>query len=311
MITRGHAAEQLEIHSVNCRSLLPKVHRRLIADGFLATGSVIIAFAVLTIATPAFTQSALDSSSAPPTDYALPPPAGSLIEPAPRDAATSKDATPDGASPRAAPSSAAEPTTPSAATKPVTAADDSADASAAAHSGWDRVGDVYTDTNSEDRADKVLEVPQVLPPADSQPSDDAEQTAQEGGDETLDQVGSIEDYQEEEEESAVMGVYGVPVLLAPVGINSFGVSAFRSIPAPLNPNFRPRFVPGFVPIAPRPVGGGMNSAILPTSPMFPRGPIGFSGRPIGVSRGPIGVSRGPIGVSRGPIGSSGGGFGHR
>jgi hypothetical protein len=178
-------------------------------------------------------------------------------------------------------------TTPSAATKPVTAADHGADNSAASHSGWDRVGDVYTDTNSEDRADKVLEVPQVLPPADSQPSDDAEQTAQEGGGETPDQVGSIEDYQDEEE-SAVMGVYGVPVLLAPVGINSFGVSAFRSSQAPLNRNFRPRFVPGFVPIVPRPVGGGMNSAILPTSPMFPRGPIGFSRGPIGFSGGRFG-----------------------
>jgi hypothetical protein len=272
---------------VNCRNLCPKMHRRLIA--FLVTGPVIIAFAALTVATPAFAQSPLDSSSAPPTDYALPPPAGSLIEPAPRDDATSKDATPDGASPRPATSSAAVRTTPSAATKPVTAADHGADNSAASHSGWDRVGDVYTDTNSEDRADKVLEVPQVLPPADSQPSDDAEQTAQEGGGETPDQVGSIEDYQDEEE-SAVMGVYGVPVLLAPVGINSFGVSAFRSSQAPLNRNFRPRFVPGFVPIVPRPVGGGMNSAILPTSPMFPRGPIGFS---------------------RGPIGSSGGRFGRR
>jgi len=276
MIMRGHGAGQLEIHSVNCRNLLPKMHRRLMADGFLVTGPVIIALAALTVATPAFAQSPLDSSSAPPTDYALPPPAGSLIEPAPRDDATSKDATPDGASPRPATSSAAVRTTPSAATKPVTAADHGADNSAASHSGWDRVGDVYTDTNSEDRADKVLEVPQVLPPADSQPSDDAEQTAQEGGGETPDQLGSIEDYQDEEE-SAVMGVYGVPVLLAPVGINSFGVSAFRSSQAPFNRNFRPRFVPGFVPIVPRPGGGGMNSAILPTSPMSPRGPIGFSG----------------------------------
>jgi hypothetical protein len=285
MITNSHGAGQLEIHSVNCRNLLPKMHRRLIA--VLATGPVIIAFAVLTVATLAFAQSPPDSSSAPPTDYALPPPAGSLIEPAPRDDATSKDATPDGASPRPATSSAAVRTTPSAATKPVTAADHGADNSAASHSGWDRVGDVYTDTNSEDRADKVLEVPQVLPPADSQPSDDAEQTAQEGGGETPDQVGSIEDYQDEEE-SAVMGVYGVPVLLAPVGINSFGVSAFRSSQAPLNRNFRPRFVPGFVPIVPRPVGGGMNSAILPTSPMFPRGPIGFSRGPIGFSGGRFG-----------------------
>jgi hypothetical protein len=74
-----------------------------------------------------------------------------------------------------------------------------------------------------------------------------------------------------------MGVYGVPVLLGPAGINSFGVSAFRSIQAPLNRSFGPRFVPGFVPLVPRPVAGGMNSAILPTSPMFPSGPMRFSG----------------------------------
>jgi hypothetical protein len=274
MFMTGHGAGQLEMHSVNCRNLLPNILRDRIAGGFIVAAPIIIAFAVLTVATKAFAQSSLDSSSAPATDYALPPPGGSLIEPAPRDDATLEDATPDGATPRTATSSAAVPTTPSA--KPFPATDHGADASAAAHSGWDRVGDVYTDTDSEDRADKVLEVPQVLSPADPQPSDDAEQTAQDEGSQTPDQVGSIEDYQDEED-SAVMGVYGVPVLLAPAGINSFGVSAFRSIQAPLNRNFRPRFVPGFVPMVPRPIGGGMNSAILPTSPMFPRGPIGFPG----------------------------------
>jgi hypothetical protein len=261
---------------VNCRNLLPNILRGQIAGGFIATAPIIIAFAVLTVATPAFAQSSLDSSSAPATDYALPPPRGSLIEPAPGDDATSKNASPDGATPRTATSSAAVPTTPSAAVKPFTATDHGADASAAAHSGWDRVGDVYTDTDSEDRADKVLEVPQVLSPADPQPSDDAEQTAQDEGSQTPDQVGSIDDYQDEED-SAVMGVYGVPVLLAPAGINSFGVSALRSIQPPLNRNFSQRFVPGFVPMVPRPVRGGMNSAILPTSPMFPRGPMGFPG----------------------------------
>jgi hypothetical protein len=224
------------------------------------------------VAAPVLAQSSLESSSAPITEYALPPPGGSLIEPAPRDDATLEDAT--SSAENSATSSVAVPTTPGAAVKPVTAPDNDSDVSAAAHSGWDRVGDVYTDTSNEDRADEVLEVPQVLPPANSRPSDDVEQTAQDGESQMPDQVGSIDDYQDEED-SAVIGVYGVPVLLAPAGINSFGVSAFRSIQAPLNPNFRPRFVPGFVPMVPRSVGGGMNSAILPTSPMFPADRRGF------------------------------------
>ena len=258
---------------MNCRNLLPNMHRRLIARGFITIAPIIVAFAPLTVAAPVLAQSSLESSSAPITEYALPPPGGSLIELAPRDDATLEDATPSAET--SATSSAAVPTTPGAAVKPVTAPEKDSDVSAAAHSGWDRVGDVYTDTDSDSRADKVLEVPQVLPPADPQPPDDAEQTAQDGESQMPDQVGSIDDYQDEED-SAVMGVYGVPVLLGPAGINSFGVSAFRSIQAPLNPSFGPRFVPGFVPLVPRPVAGGMNSAILPTSPMFPRGPMRFS-----------------------------------
>jgi hypothetical protein len=274
MFMTGHGAGQLEMHSVNCRNLLPNILRVQIAGGFIAAAPIIIAFVVLTVATPAFAQSSLDSSSAPATDYALPPPEGSLIEPAPRDDATSKNATPDGATPRTATSSAAVPTTPSAAVKPFTATDHGADASAAAHSGWDRVKDVYTDTDSEDRADKVLEVPQMLSPANPQPSDDADQTAQEDDSQasdqtpTTDQVGSIENYEDYQDEvdDALIGGYGYPVFLGS-GINHFGVSAFRT---PVNRGFRPVFQPGFVPTVPR-IGGGMNSAILPTSPMFPSG----------------------------------------
>jgi hypothetical protein len=258
---------------VNCRNLLPNILRGHITSGFIAIAPTIIAFVALTVAAPVFAQSSLESSSAPITEYALPPPGGSLIEPAPRDDAILEDATPSAET--SATSRAAVPTTPGAAVKPVTAPDNDSDVSPAAHSGWDRVGDVYTDTNSEDQADKVLEVPQVLPPANQQP-DDADQTAQDGEGRMPDQVGSIDDYQDEED-SAVMGAYGVPVLLGPARINPFGVSAFRSIQAPLNRSFGPRFVSGFVPTVPRPAAGGMNSAILPTSPMFPRGPMRFSG----------------------------------
>jgi hypothetical protein len=259
---------------MSCRKAL--ANRGFLAGGFITTAATIVAFAILTTAAPAFAQSSFDSSSAPATDYALPPPGGSLIEPAPRDDATLEDATPSAETP--ATSRAAMRTKPTAAVKPDTAGDDGSDVSAAAHSGWDRVGDVYTDTDNEDQADKVLEVPQVLPPANQQP-DEADQTAQEVGNQSPDQVGSIqvgsiEDYQEED--AALMGAYGVPVLLGPVGMNPFRVSAFH---APLNPGegFRPSFRPSLVPIVPRPFGGGMNSAILPTSPLFPSGSAQFSG----------------------------------
>jgi hypothetical protein len=240
------------------RNLLLNIYRGLIASARITTAPIVIAFATLTVAAPAFAQTSLDRTSAPATDYALPPPEdGSLIEPAAPDAATSGDAT----------SSAAIPT---AAAAPVTAADN-APASTAALSGSDRVGDVYTDdTDSDGQADQVLEVPQVLPPANPQPSDDADQTAQEDGSQSPDQVGSIDDYQGEED-GALTGAYGFPVLIGP---DSFGVSIFQT---PFNRGFGPGFQTGFVPTVPRTFAGGMNSAILPTSPMFPRGPVRFSG----------------------------------
>jgi hypothetical protein len=244
---------------MSCRKAL--ANRGFLAGGFITTAAIIVAFAILTTPAPAFAQSSLDSSSAPPADYAIPTPleGSSLIEPATPGEATPSDAT----------SCAAVPTKPSAATKPVTAADNGS-TSAAEHSGWDRVGDVYTDTDDEDQADKVLEVPQANP----QPSDDADQTAQEGGNQSPDQVGSIDDYQDEED-GALMGVYGVPVLLGPAGRDPFG-ERFSRTPQPSG-SFRPGFQPGFVPIVPRPFGGGMNSSILPTSPMFPSGSAQFSG----------------------------------
>jgi hypothetical protein len=277
----GHGAEQLEIHSVNCYNLLPNILPGLITSAFITTAWIIIACAPLTLATPAFAQSSLDSSSAPATDYALPPPGGSLIEPAMPDGPTTEDATPDEETRNGATSGAAVPTKASAAIKSRVTAADNDSARGEAHSGWDRVGDVDADTDDDDQADKVLEVPQVLPSADPQPSDDSDQTAQQDGsqspddqDPTPDQVGSIEDY-EDEGEGALMGIYGVPVLIAPIGMNHFGVSAFHA-PVFRRRGIRQRFQRGFVPIVPRPFGG-TNSAILPTSPMFPRGSARFSG----------------------------------
>jgi hypothetical protein len=206
----GHGAEQLEIHSVNCYNLLPNILPGLITSAFITTAWIIIACAPLTLATPAFAQSSLDSSSAPATDYALPPPGGSLIEPAMPDGPTTEDATPDEETRNGATSGAAVPTKASAAIKSRVTAADNDSARGEAHSGWDRVGDVDADTDDDDQADKVLEVPQVLPSADPQPSDDSDQTAQQDGsqspddqDPTPDQVGSIEDY-EDEEEGAIM-----------------------------------------------------------------------------------------------------------
>jgi hypothetical protein len=151
------------------RNWLPNLHRGLIAGGFVATAPIMVACAALTVAVPAFAQSSLDSSSAPAGEYALPPPdGGSLAEPA----------TPDDAIPDDATSSAAVPSEPSAAAKPATAADKFAPPPR-------RIpiesGMLTPTLDSDGQTGKVLEVPQVLPPANSQPPDDADQTAQGGG----------------------------------------------------------------------------------------------------------------------------------
>ena len=269
------------------RNLLPDFSGGLIASGLnrgsllFAGASTIIAFVALALAAPVFAETSLDSTSAPPTDYAVPPPSdGSLVEPSiPGDtAADDVDSDDDGT----ASSNAAAPA-PHAATKPVAPTARGSE-STAPHSGWNRVSDVDEDTPNSDQSDKVLEVPQVLPPVNPQPSVDADETAPDGGNQLGDQspppeqVGSIDDYQDEEE-SAIVGVFVVPVPLGAVGISPYGMNVFQS--APLSPGFGTGFVPGFTPFVPsttamRPFGGGMNSAIMPTSPMFPRSRI-FSG----------------------------------
>jgi hypothetical protein len=252
---------------MNCRYLLASMRRGLIPRGLITIAPSILALAILTVvAAPAFAQSSPGFSSSPLTgDYDLPPPEdGSLIGPATADEATPGDTT----------SSATTSATPSAAVTPIGAADNRSDASAAARSGWDRVGDVYTDTDSDGQPDQVLEVPQALPPATPQPSDGADQTAQEDDSQAPDQVGSIDDYQDEMDD-ALIGGYGYPVFLGS-GISPFGVSAFRTpFSHRFRSGFRPGFQPGFVPAIPR--TGGMSSAILSTSPMFPSGAARFSG----------------------------------
>ena len=261
---------------VNCRNSLQNIFRGQITGGFITTALIIIAFAALTMATPVFAQSSLDSSSAPATDYALPPPRGSLIEPAmpydpPTEDAAHVENTPSDATP-----SAPVPSKPMAVAKTRVTTADNGSARDEAHSEWDRVGDVDADIDDDDQADKVLEVPQALPSADPQPSDDSDQTEQQDGSQspddqepTPDQAGSIGDYQDEEE-GALMGVYGVPVLIAPLGVSPFHPSPYR------RGGFGHRFQRGFVPSVPRPFVR-TNSGILPTSPMFPSGSVRFSG----------------------------------
>jgi hypothetical protein len=251
------------------RNLLANINRGFTAVGFITTAPIIVALAALTVATQASAKSSLGSSfapAAPAVNYVLlPPEGGSLIKPA-----TPPDTSLDAGTP-----STALRSEPSAAVKAVTANNDSA--SSVAHSGWDRVGDVYTNTNNDDRADKELEVPQVLPPAASQPSDDdPDQTGQESENQSPDQaptpnqVGSIDDYQAaDEEDSAPMWGYGFPVQLAAVAITTYPVRIFRTAR-------NPRLAPSLVPMVPRTSAGGMNPVILPTAPTFPRGLVRFS-----------------------------------
>jgi hypothetical protein len=275
----------------------------------LAMAPIIAAMVALPLAAPAFAQSSLDSSAAPPTDYAVPPPGGSLIEPsmpsgAASDDSVTDDSTPDDAtagdapvtpgdvSPGAAASGDASTIPDDGAGPPVVVKNATPDTTS--HHGWDRVDDVETDSESEDPTAKVLEVPQVVQSYSSQPSDgadqtagpdqtaDADQSAQDGDFPSPDEVGSIDEYQNEEDDSAVMGVYIVPVPFGPVGISPYAANTYHAIRVPGYMNQR-GFLPGFVPGAPfgtvnvRGFGSGMNSAILRTSPMFPHTSMGYSG----------------------------------
>ena len=85
---------------------------------------------------------------------------------------------------------------------------------------WDRVGDSESNNNSDsgDSGDKVLEVPRALPP-DASPASGNGQSAQGGDSSPPDEVGSVDDYQDEQDDG-VIGVYiappnGPPVLNPP------------------------------------------------------------------------------------------------
>jgi hypothetical protein len=134
------------------------------------------------------------------------------------------------------------------------------DDDAEAHSNWVRSGDVETDDANP--RDKVLEVPQAVDPANQQPSDQAARD----GDKSGDQVGSIDDYQDEED----IGT-GVFINQVPPGVtNPYGINTDR-----LNPGLNPAFTPHYMRTAPLvpnvvvPRGNGMNTAIGSTNPMLP------------------------------------------
>ena len=152
------------------RNLLPDWSGGFIASGLIGASPSSwglgrsIAFVALALAAPVFAQTSLDSSSAPPTDYAVPPPSGgSLVEPSIPGDPASDDADVDSDDGGDVASSNAAATAPHVAAKPV-AAGASGSAAAATHSGWNRVSDVDEDTPGGNQSDKVLEVPQVLPP---------------------------------------------------------------------------------------------------------------------------------------------------
>jgi hypothetical protein len=220
------------------RILLPIVRGNRVPVGPAAIASIFVTAATLVLTPPTFAQSAPDSLALPAAGDAAPP---AVADP-PADAPI------DGIAPLT-----------------VAASGSASEDPAEEHSGWVRSGDVETDNGNP--RDKVLEVPQVVDPANAQPSDAAGQATRDGDSSSDDQVGSIDDYQDQEE-TGVVGVYIAPIPRG--GVNPYGINTGR-----VNPGLNPPFVPGYFPMSPSglnialPSGNGMNTAVGPTSPMLP------------------------------------------
>lgn len=217
---------------------LPIVPGNRAAVGIAAVASILVTTFTLVLTPPTFAQSDPDST--------VPPGAGDAVPAAVADPPA--DAPIDGVAPLT-----------------VVAGGSASDDSSAEHSGWVRSGDVATDNGNPQ--DQVLEVPQVVDPADTQPSDGADQAARDGASSSDDQVGSINDYQDEED----IGVAGVYINQIPQGgPNPYGISSYR-----INPRLNPGFAPGYVPANPPRSNiallgrNGMNTAVGSTSPMLP------------------------------------------
>ena len=131
---------------------------------------------------------------------------------------------------------------------PIAAAGDSSDDSAADHSGWIRSGDVETDDSSP--RDRVLEIPPVAAPSDSNRNANAQPAPD--GDSAPDQVGSAGEYQNDDDPYSY-GIY----------IQQYGTSTFGVNPGPLNPPLGPMRLPSNSPAGPNPAlpaGNGMDTA---------------------------------------------------
>jgi hypothetical protein len=160
--------------------------------------------------------------------------------------------------------------------------------------GWDRIDEAPPNEAPPDPADissddgQVLELPQVTDPAaatDAQADNagdanagatqDAGQQADgsdTGGDsaDAPDQVGSIDDYQSQQDGIGAGGVYLMPMAMRPLGMNPpFGLNP------PMSPMMQPPYVPrvgmppgGMLPPGPVIVQPGVRGYFPPTSPMM-------------------------------------------
>lgn len=171
---------------------------------------------------------------------------------------------------------------------------------AARHSHWRRVGSAYSDADSTSAysgSDQVLELPQVVDtnPAPSvqnppQQTVDMGQGGLAGGVDAGDQIGSIQNYQDQYD---MAGMYPAPISMGPVIMNpmmarQYGLApyAYQAFPQPPigailpRPQFGGQLPPG--PYITPPGMNTMRSAVLSNSPMWAR-PGGFA-RPRGFGR---------------------------
>ena len=217
------------------RILLSLIRGNRAAVGFAAIAPILVMAVVLALVPPTLAQSTTDTLALSAAEDASPP---AIADP-PADAPI------DGIAPLTKAASGS-------------ASDDSAED----RSGWVRSGDVETDTANP--RDKVLEVPQVVDPANAQPSGDTGQAARDGNSSSDDQVGSIDDYQDEED----TGVYINQIPQG--GVNAYGINTGR-----MSPGINSAFGRGYVPTNPSgpnialPSGNGMNTAVGSSSPMLP------------------------------------------
>jgi hypothetical protein len=214
--------------------LLSIVRGDLAAIGFVAVAPILVMAVTLALAPPALAQFTPDSPSVSDSEDPSPP---AIADP-PADVPI------ESAAPAAAASASAS------------------DHSAADHSGWDRA----SDEDNSGPPDKVLEVPQVVAPADGQPPAATGQAAPNGDSSSPDQVGSVDDYQDEDDGDLGGGGY-----VSAGALNSVRVGTVGGNPGPLNPALGS----GYIPMNPsganlaRPGANGMNTAIGSTSPMLP------------------------------------------